>query len=44
MNNELDAAYRDKYRRYAARIVDSIVSIEARAATLRLVPRSTPPG
>ncbi|HVN59640.1 MAG TPA: DUF2255 family protein [Gaiellaceae bacterium] len=36
--DELDAAYRTKYRRYAARIVDSIVSPEARAATLRLVP------
>ncbi|HVN59774.1 MAG TPA: DUF2255 family protein [Gaiellaceae bacterium] len=36
--DELDAAYRTKYRRYAASIVDSIVSPEARAATLRLVP------
>jgi len=35
---ELDAAYRTKYRRYAGSIVDSIVSPEARAATLRLVP------
>ena len=38
VNDELDAAYRAKYRRYAAGIVDSIVSPEARAATLRLVP------
>jgi len=38
--DELDAAYRTKYRRYAASIVDSIVSAEARAATLELVPRS----
>jgi len=36
--DELDAAYRTKYRRYAASIVDSIVSPEAQAATLRLVP------
>jgi hypothetical protein len=42
-NDEVDAAYREKYRRYAAAIVDSIVSAEARAATLRLVPRSTAP-
>jgi len=38
LSDELDAAYRTKYRRYAASIVDSIVSPEARAATLRLVP------
>lgn len=37
----LDAAYRAKYRRYAARIVGSIVSPQARAATLKLVPRAT---
>ena len=36
--DELDAAYRTKYRRYAGSIVDSIVSPEARAATFRLVP------
>jgi hypothetical protein len=39
-NDELDAAYRTKYRRYAASIVETIVSAEARAATLELVPRS----
>ena len=39
VNDELDAAYRDKYRRYAGSIVDSIVSPQARAATLKLVPR-----
>jgi hypothetical protein len=38
INDEIDAAYRTKYRRYAASIVDSIVSPEARAATIRLVP------
>ena len=37
--DELDAAYRAKYHRYAAGIVDSIVGAEARAATLELVPR-----
>src|SRR5437660_5533476 len=39
-NDEIDAAYRTKYRRYAPRIVDSIVTPEARATTLKLVPRS----
>jgi hypothetical protein len=37
--DELDAAYRAKYRRYPERIVNSIVSPDARAATLKLVPR-----
>ena len=40
INDELDAAYRGKYRRYAANIVGSIVSPEARSATIKLVPRS----
>jgi hypothetical protein len=39
MTDALDAAYRAKYHRYAASIVDSIVSPQARAATLKLVPR-----
>jgi hypothetical protein len=41
INDQIDAAYRTKYRRYAASIVDSIVSSKARAATIKLVPRST---
>jgi hypothetical protein len=39
MNDEIDAAYRAKYHRYAESIVGSIVSPKARAATLKLVPR-----
>jgi hypothetical protein len=39
MNDQIDAAYRSKYRRYAESIVGSIVSPQARAATLKLVPR-----
>jgi hypothetical protein len=39
VDDELDAAYRAKYRRYAEGIVGSIVSPQARAATLKLVPR-----
>ncbi len=41
LNDPIDAAYRAKYRRYAASIVNSIVSPEARSATIKLVPRST---
>jgi hypothetical protein len=37
--DELDAAYRAKYHRYAANIVDTVLSAEARSATLKLVPR-----
>jgi hypothetical protein len=32
-------AYREKYRRYAASIVNTVLTPQARAATLRLVPR-----
>ena len=39
MNDEIDAAYRATYHRYAESIVGTIVSPEARAATLKLVPR-----
>ena len=38
--DQIDAEYRTKYRRYAASIVDHVVSAEARSATIRLVPRS----
>lgn len=41
LNDQIDAAYRTKYRRYAASIVNHITSPEARAATIKLVPRST---
>ena len=39
LNDQIDAAYRTKYRRYAASIVNSVVTSEARAATIKLVPR-----
>ena len=39
LNDQIDAAYRTKYRRYAASIISSIVSPEARSATIKLVPR-----
>ena len=41
INGQIDAAYRTKYRRYAASIIGHIVSPEARSATIKLVPRST---
>lgn len=40
INNQVDAAYTTKYRRYAS-IIPSINSSTARAATIKLVPRST---
>ncbi len=40
VNDEIDAAYRSKYRRYAPSIVDTTVTPEARDATLKLAPRS----
>jgi hypothetical protein len=41
IEDEVDAAYRAKYRRYAGRILDSVLTPEARSATVKLVPRST---
>ncbi len=43
INDQIDAAYHAKYRRHAARYVNSMVAPEARAATIKLVPRSTNP-
>ena len=39
LNDQVDAAYRDKYRRYGERIIGGVVNPEARAATVKLVPR-----
>lgn len=39
INDQIDAVYRTKYRRYAASIINSIVSQQARSATIKLVPR-----
>jgi hypothetical protein len=36
---QVDAVYRSKYRRYSARIVNTVLTPHARAATLKLVPR-----
>jgi len=43
VNDAVDADYRTKYRHHSATSVDPMVSAEARAATLKLVPRSAGP-
>jgi hypothetical protein len=37
--DQIDAAYRSKYRRHGAQYVDSVVTPTARSLTVRLVPR-----
>lgn len=39
-NDRIDAAYRAKYRQHGGRYVDPMVAPTARAATIKLVPRS----
>ena len=39
LNDQIDAAYRDKYRHYGPNIIGGVVNPEARAATIKLVPR-----
>lgn len=41
VNEQIDAVYRSKYRRHDAQYVDPMVAPEARAATIKLVPRAT---
>jgi hypothetical protein len=38
VDEELDGAYRSKYRRYASNIVNSVLTPGARSATVKLVP------
>jgi hypothetical protein len=38
-NDQIDAAYRDKYRRYGPNIIGGVMNAEARAATIKLIPR-----
>jgi hypothetical protein len=38
VDGQIDAAYRDKYRRYAGPVLDSVLTPQARAATIELVP------
>jgi hypothetical protein len=39
IHDQIDAAYRSKYSRYAAGIIASCVTPDARSATIRLEPR-----
>lgn len=39
INDEIDAAYRAKYRRYAGSILNSVLTPEARSTTIKVVPR-----
>jgi hypothetical protein len=41
VNDQVDAAYRTKYHRYAGSIVDGITNAQARSTTLKLVPRAS---
>jgi hypothetical protein len=41
IDDEVDGAYRAKYRRYAGSILNSVLTPEARSTTIKLVPRST---
>jgi len=41
INDQIDAAYRAKYDHYSAQYVDPMVGAEARATTIKLVPRAT---
>ncbi|MDX1416929.1 MAG: DUF2255 family protein [Candidatus Promineifilaceae bacterium] len=41
INEQIDRAYTTKYHRYAASIISSISSSEARSTTIKLVPRLT---
>jgi hypothetical protein len=40
VNVQIDAAYREKYRRYPDSIVNSVLTPEARSSTIELVPLS----
>jgi hypothetical protein len=41
MDDQIDAAYRTKYHRYAANTISRITTPEARSTTIKLVPRSS---
>jgi hypothetical protein len=40
IDDEIDAAYRAKYHRYAGSILNSVLTPEARSTTMKLVPRT----
>jgi hypothetical protein len=41
INDQIDAAYRTKYRRYGESIVNTIITPQARSSTIMLEPRHT---
>ena len=41
IDDQVDAAYRAKYRRYAGNILNSVLTLQARSTTIKLAPRST---
>jgi hypothetical protein len=41
IDDEVDAGYRTKYRRYAGSILNSVLTPQARSTTTKLLPRST---
>jgi len=41
IDDEVDAGYRAKYRRYAGSILNSVLTPEARSTTIKLLPRLT---
>jgi hypothetical protein len=41
INDEVDTAYRAKYRRYAGSILNSVLTPDARATTIKLTPHAT---
>jgi hypothetical protein len=43
VEDQIDSAYRTKYRRYAASIISHMVSPEVQSATIKLVPSTTSP-
>jgi hypothetical protein len=44
LNDQIDAAYREKYRRYGPSIIGSVVNPAAQAATIKLMPRGSRSG
>jgi hypothetical protein len=41
IDDEVDATYRAKYRRYSGSILNSVLTHQARSTTIKLMPRST---
>jgi hypothetical protein len=39
VNDQIDDVYRTKYRRHGAQYVNSVITPEARSATIKIVPR-----